>query len=305
MTIRTCLRLWVAMLTFLICGTNAHAIDPENHEALTKQAVTAYRQCIKWLGVRDALSPGGDNIAQYTSLEDRDHLWRRLMNWHFYDAHDGTPQAMGWTFFGGEKSLHHLFRKHIKSLGAAIDEHRSGDVYEYSGRILHYIQDMTVPAHVAPNFHFKFIIDKSDPFDSMPEWKQSGTYTFIPSSDSCRVSPDSVADIPKGLNGILGNTADDTLTRIRKNIPVPATHRLYGKTWEYFWIIRDARAKYPATQSGFAPYGAPGRNSFRELCASDHQTCMSFFRRSYRKAIDASVKTLLLINAAYNAAMLK
>jgi hypothetical protein len=236
----------------------------------------------------------------FSGLEDESPLIKRYFNWHFYDAYKDEASAMGRSITGARKSLHHIFNERADSLIEALKKKQKDNTYEYTGRLLHYIQDMTVPVHVAPIYHYKYLwFDKSDYFDEMPEW---GTTPFKQTIDICIIEKVDIADAKERFNAILDKTANGTRNRIKEDILVQDGHRLKGKTWEEFWVLRnpDDDHKYSGTKPGFAPYGNQKMEGFKKLCtasSSDREVCLGFFKQSFDSAIAATVKTLLLINA--------
>lgn len=289
-------RVFLTLLVGIFFIGDVHAISKKNHQSVTTKAMEEYRKCTKRLGVADTLTKGEASIVKATQLEDK-ATFTRYFNWHFYDAYKDTEYAMGKSTTGAWKSLHHIYNKRADSLVDSFNESRSQDIYEYSGRLIHYIQDMTVPAHVAPIYHYKFRwIDRSDYFDSMPEWRTS---QFNPPSDLCDIEKTSLNDIKKRLNEILETTAKRTRDRIREKIVVNDGHSLKGKSWEEFWILRNPKndSAYSGTKLGFSPYGNQNREGFKNLCETDRDICIDFFKQSFQEALISTVKALLLINS--------
>lgn len=294
----------IVVITIVITGYwftgNAYAISPENHRPVTRAAIGAYKTCTELLGVMDSLTEGIDTIVESSKLEDESPLIKRYFNWHFYDAYKDTEYAMGRSATGARKSLHHIYDERADQLIEALEKNRKQDIYEYTGRLLHYILDVTVPAHVAPIYHYKFLwFDQSDYFDEMPEWNTS---PYTKPEDLCRFDEAGIGDMKERLKMILDETAVGTRNRIRKNILVADGHRLSGKTWQEFWVIRnpDDDSRYSGTKYGFAPYGNEGREGFKKLCetsGSDHRVCLNFFKQSFDSAVTSIVKTLLLVNS--------
>jgi hypothetical protein len=287
----------VIMVSCTFTG-NSYAISKEKHPFVTREAIKAYTSCIEQLGVEDTLNDGSGLIVESTEFEDEFSL-TRYFNWHFYDAfHITQPKfSMGKSITGARKSLHYIYNERINSLIESIENKTNNDVYEFTGRVLHYIQDMTVPAHVAPIYHYKIpLIDRSDFFDSMPEWK---TAIFNPPKDLCNIKVTNIHGLNDYANKILEETAQDTIRHIQELINVPEEHELNGKTWEEFWIVRKPEndESYSGVKYGFSPYGKKGRNGFEKLCSADKDTCLGFFQESYDAAITSTVKVLLYINA--------
>lgn len=278
----------------------AYAISPENHRSVTRIAIKEYRACTEQLRVQDSLSEGKRDIENFTKLEDESPLIKRFFNWHFYDAYRDTEDEMGLAVTGARKSMHHIYTEHENRLIDAIRKKRKEAIYEYTGRLLHLIQDMTVPAHVAPIYHYKFFwFDESDNFDEMPEWSNT---TFTKPDDLCQFDKVDISDLKQRLDLILDRTALETRARMREKIPIDDNHRLAGKTWQEFWIIRkpDDDSRYSDTYHGFAPYGNEGREGFKKLCqspGSGQRACLDFFKKSFHSAVTSTVKTLLLVNS--------
>ena len=293
-----------AVFTMVVTGYgfigNAHAISPENHRPVTRVAISAYKACTEQLAVKDTLSEGIEAIVEFSKLEDESPLIKRYFNWHFYDAYNDTEYAMGESATGARKSLHHIYDEHAEQLIEALEKNRKEDIYEYTGRLLHLIQDMAVPAHVAPIYHYKFLwFDQSDYFDEMPEWNTS---PYTKPEELCRFDVAGISDMKEKLNVILDDAALGTRNRIREKILVDDGHRLTGKTWQEFWVIRnpDDDSRYSGTKYGFAPYGNEGREGFRKLCetsGSDREVCLNFFKQSFDSAVTSTVRTLLLVNS--------
>jgi hypothetical protein len=291
--------------SFLIAGIlktgNALAVHPDIHRHVTSVSETVYLDCLKQLGFKNSLKNGMNRIVMFSGQEDISPVLQRFFNWHFFDAYrDDEANAMSRHFTGARMSLHHIYNEHADDLTEALLNEQGNEVYELTGRLLHYIQDMTVPAHVAPIFHYTFVIfDRSDYFDGMPEWRTS---SFTPKPDTCTFEKVKLADLKQQLNVILNKTALVTRDRIKEQIPVPENHPLSGKTWEEFWVLRKPEddEKYMDTIKGFAPYGNQGRGGFERFCNgsdSERDACLSFFMGSYESAISSTVEMLLLINS--------
>jgi len=294
----------VAAFAIILAGCcfigNAYAISPEYHRTLTIAAIREYRACLEELAAQDTLAEGTTAIADFTKIEDESPLIKRALNWHFYDAYRGTEHEMGLAVTGARKSMHHIYAEHEARLIDALKKNHQDGIYEYTGRLLHLIQDVTVPAHVAPIYHYKFFwFDNSDNFDEMPEW---GTSTFTKPEDLCQVDEVDISDLKERLDSILTRTALETRGRIREEIFLDEGHRLAGKTWQEFWVVRDPvdDSAYVGTYYGFAPYGNEGREGFRKLCespGSGRRACLHFLKQSFDRAVTSTVKTLLLVNS--------
>ena len=299
MSVARLLSICAVIVTCDLFPGTAQAVHPDKHMVITRLAFSEYQDCLRTLSVEDTLSRGIGSIAEHSGLEDISPILERFFNWHFYDAYRDTDAAMGSTMLGSRKSLHHIYDERIAALLDAVNQSDEDSYYEYTGRILHFIQDMTVPAHVAPIYHYKFIwFDKSDYFDEMTEWESTA---YSKTGDLCEFDRVDKQELQVQLNLILNETAFRTRKRVMQNIPAPDGHLLHGRTWEAFWVIRDPAEedRYVDTMSGFAPYGPEGNEGFGKLCETpgvDRQLCLDFHRRSFDDVITYTVKALLTIN---------
>jgi hypothetical protein len=145
----------------------ACALDAELHKIYTERAARLYvQQCHgKVIGKQ------GETIAQGTFDEDADHsignMWIRGTNWHFYNRGNQYEVDIASPVV---KVLDRVFTARItdfdRTIGKIVDASDHKNIYNKAGRVLHYIQDMSVPSHVVPVFHYKFlgagVIDKVD-----------------------------------------------------------------------------------------------------------------------------------------------
>jgi hypothetical protein len=286
----------------LLFSSTGYTISKDKHQVVTINAINAYQNCLQKLGLEDSLKAGVSVIAEATKEEDESPLLERYFNWHFYDAYRETDLYMGLSLTRANKSLHCIYNKRVDSLVSAIKNENIEQIYKYTGSVIHYIQDMTVPAHVAPIYHYNFIIDKSDYFDEMPEWLTGINPLTVA---ECNSFNSNSQDINYELNSLLNNTAEITRTRIKQVITASQGHELNGKTWEQFWVLRDPNKEksYPwYIKSGFSHYGEKGNEGWKKFCEPSNSInrglCMSFFNKSHTSAIYNSVRALLLINNA-------
>ena len=297
--------IFILLTIAYVFNVNSYAISKDIHESVTQKAIVAYQDCTKQLGVNDSLTDGVITIAKATKWEDEWPLLSRYFNWHFYDAYkDDKEHSMKLSATGARKSLHYIYNDRADSLVDALHNKTKEDIFEYTGRLIHYVQDMTVPAHVAPIYHYKFLyLDESDYFDEMTEWKTS---SFTADSNTCKFETTDIDKLKEQLNTILDNTAKKTRKRIASTIDVTKEHALYKKTWEVFWPLRKSidDSTYKNTKSGFSQYSVEqGREGFRKLCEVDDinkTICMKFFMKSFNTTISSTVEMLLLINSINN-----
>ncbi|WP_150775485.1 hypothetical protein, partial [Pseudomonas fluorescens] len=141
-------------------STPAFAFNPELHSAYALRAAQAYQRC-PGVKLPEQLA---EALAAGTDAEDSNLLTlpQRATNWHFYNRNKKLE-----PFWFANRSLDVIFSKRIEKLNALLAEPDADPVavYEQAGRVLHYIQDMSVPGHVVPAYHAKLPGNDPDPFD--------------------------------------------------------------------------------------------------------------------------------------------
>jgi hypothetical protein len=288
--------------------SEAKAFEKDAHIVITGKILDQYNRCAEYFGRSGVLEMDADEIKHFSKMEDESPLLQRAMNWHFYDAYRDTPDAMPKRWFLIKTHLHDIFKVRLSGLEHAISENAHRRVNENAGRVLHYIEDMAVPAHVGPIYHAApgssflqrlVVRNEPDAFDEMPLIYPDELDFELPLT-AC----DRLDDHELSLTGILFALASDTRDEMRRRIPV-TNDELKGKTFEeVYWNIKKADApgvRFP----GFAGYGAAGREGFdpkHERCQNGPtNVCLDFFRDRYQALIRAGVRALLLIQEAVRA----
>lgn len=132
----------------LLSSVSASAYKPDLHAKLTIAAFDALNSC---LGKNIYSVSTAKFVAQKNHAEDN-VTPERLANWHFYAPEHRHVKSVGLM----KKTLHDLFDK--KEAAMLTAENKKA----LAGSLLHYIQDVSVPAHVVPVFH------GFDAFDGYP-----------------------------------------------------------------------------------------------------------------------------------------
>lgn len=262
----------------------AQAFDAERHPEFTRQAVELYRKC---KGV-SLSKESAEALAEGTENEDASilTLGQRVANWHFYNR-DGKLRD---SWFAN-RSLDVIFAKRNDELEVllAAEPRDPVKIYERAGRVLHYIQDMSVPAHVVPIYHVTLpLLGGGDSFDAYqpkelvgPPWSAAACQELRPS-----VTEDS--GFPRAR---LEATAQSTLQRIGQ-LGKPES----GHGWEKYWIYpspdRSERSNgwgsYPEGGCEFVVGGAaPGCKSREQLDA--------LFTPQYQDVLLNSVRMLIYL----------
>ena len=191
----------------------------------------------------------------------QDDVLRKFALWHFYspDVHiEGSFWEANWL--NGDTSLDRFFSRLTDRLESAQDP---DTVVGTAGAMLHYVQDVAVPAHVVPIFHPIFGVPRVIYGDKV----DGAAFTpATPGEDeaTCARLLDGEGGAPSPFPTILNQTAAATLAAVKQAIP-PAMITMEGdpqllprveRSWALFWDLRRH-------EDGFADYGCGG-NVFGE-----------------------------------------
>jgi hypothetical protein len=260
------------------------AYDAARHPVYTNQAVIAFRGCGYTLPASAA-----EALAAGTQNEDTAplNLYDRSTNWHFYNR---EGRLRPWAL--GNRSLDLIFAKRAQALEIALrGESNINDVYHRAGQVLHYIQDMSVPAHVAPAFHMKLPLwDRSDPFDNFTAPVDSAPFALT--SKQCSELSDQITTDPVTATTLLTNAAKRTLSAISPSAGGGETN---DTDWRNYWI-------YPSNDQTDAAHGwgAYGHCVFAKRpqqsgCKNQKQE-EALFELQYQRTLADSVRMLIYLD---------
>jgi hypothetical protein len=183
------------------------------------------------------------SIIQGADDEDTTEPVNRATNWHFYRAKNSTIPKRTRLLF--KTTSEDILNKRIDSMSDS--DTNSEAFYNYLGRIIHHIQDMSTPSHVMPIYHGPKVPLKlgwgmiDDHFESFMEKNDSQ----ISAEDVD--TPISIDDI-KDYEDIYKKAADDMLQNILKVEEVIAD-RPYSLFWKHCTEEEYSKVK------GFGVYG--------------------------------------------------
>lgn len=264
----------------------AFGFDPELHGKYTEAAFTLYREhCQPTL----SSEAGGSTV---TGVKAEDGLTpTRASNWHFYNR-DGQVRRAWW---GAERNLDAVLRQRIRELEKRLEtrEPDPSEIYKAAGRVLHYIQDMSVPAHVVPIYHGPGLKDRVDGYppsggDALRKAVQEELGQNLQERGCEWLRPGN----PEGsssdfFQNLLDSTAQTTLRAIgQTNSPDAGSER-----WLKFW----GSSRNP---KGFAEYGPC---SFEagidpETCGGVNDAALDrFYQDRYRQTLENTVRVFLYL----------
>lgn len=267
------------------CGVRSFdvfAFDANLHKEYTASAFGLYlKHCAPKLP-KARRTVVGEIFAQGSQDEDDTQLLLRAQNWHFYNRYGSVKNNWANT------TLDWIFEERARHLNEAIASRpiQWEVIYARAGRVVHYLQDMSVPAHVAPIYHVKlrllfYSADKRDLLDGYPY--QAELSKFL-TAGGCA---DLRRDIPKrgyaNLRSMLDATAQHTIQAIRR------------PPWRRYWGDPAENSERDQDLPGFANYGPC---HFIVGHCDNKDTLDEFFAERYRRVIEDTVRVLLYLESS-------
>lgn len=218
------------------------------HKTITRLATQICKDRLS-----DEMGENFEMIIQGSEEEDTTELKKRSMNWHFYRSNGNIPEHYKKLGMNFRPTSEHIFSERIGDMSGygRYDQRR----YNYLGRIIHHIQDMSTPSHIIPIYHGpKF------PLKLSMGYIKDHFEDFIERNDE-RVRGlelDEVPDIDSTttLYTLYRNSADDMLKNILK-MEDPIEDRPYSLFWKHSSEKEHKRLK------GFGVYGK-GQKYFKK-----------------------------------------
>jgi len=242
----------VLCLMFGLASPTALALDRARHVIPTQNAAWIYNQCLEALKLESRPILATELAALLAGVESMDDAsLRRGWNWHFYDAEKPEERVMKRLFpLMIRRSLHHDFgRLHQQLEVELLGQNRFFESVKIAAEILHYLQDMAVPAHVAPIYHGP---GKADNFDS---YRMS---TRLPAVTLAELGGcNSLSENTDHAEQLLHRVAAGTRAAIESEFLFPKGQRA---TWEIFWRLWPNNPASAKPKQGFSTYGECGPN---------------------------------------------
>ncbi len=218
----------ISVYALTILSTHiAFGYESSTHGRISNDALATLKNCnIEIHQLRRV-----ENIAQGSIEEDTTDTALRLSNWHFYNTYGNLKQ--GPLIY---ESLDNIFKYRNEKLIENIQFQRADSITNSLGRVLHYIQDMFVPAHVVPVFHGK-PFDRTDAFDNY-QLDESERASLISSVDCNSLKSNAEDKFTTYKNNqniflinqqILNRSAHSTLKQLSSKIEDQSV------LWNYFW----------------------------------------------------------------------
>jgi hypothetical protein len=266
-------------------SSSAFAFSPKLHSAYTLKAAQTYQNCT---GVKlpnqltEALAKGTD--AEDSSMLT---LHQRTTNWHFYNRNHALE-----PFWFANRNLDVIFAKRVEALNTLLanPDADTVKVYEQAGRVLHYIQDMSVPGHVVPAYHAKLPGNHPDPFDEFESIE--GLPVFGLSEGQCQDLRGEADKADASPRRFLNDAATATL-QVIEQIDVAGKPIVDG-AWKGYWV-------YPSpdpddARKGWGEYGTCEftKGVVKADCKSEEEL-MALFEQQSLQTLKNSVLMLFYL----------
>jgi hypothetical protein len=284
----------VASVSLVVClaltSFRAEAFSVTNHALITEAATRFIRSCIyadpeRWATLDTIDDHTGTLIACNLHQDD---LARKSILWHFYGRGElikGTVPQGEWISV--EDSFDSYYRMVV---GQLKDAATKGMAVGSVGALLHYVQDVCVPAHVIPIYHPKPLWN-GDAFDGFPF--QATAMTSDP--PTCERLLSSSSDT---FETLLQETAGRTMAAIEEKIPdkdltVRGAVKDGKKGWHFFWNTKRDKGlgSYACGDNNF---GNVGFDCDHASISVNPDAYVAFALKQQLTAVEATVRALLV-----------
>lgn len=258
-------------------------MKPTTHKKITKLALEFCKDKLS-----SKILEHSSSIIQGTDDEDTTKPINRALNWHFYRAENSKiPKRVRLWF---KPTSEDILDKRIDSM-QGCDEN-SDEFYNFLGRIIHHIQDMSTPSHAMPIYHGPKVPLKlawgmiDDNFEIFMEKNDSLIST---KNIDIQISIDDI----QGYKDIYHKAANDMLKNILK-VDEDIASRPYSYFWKHYTEEEYSKIK------GFGMYGEC-HNYFLEVPRNNQynitkETLLNIQDVITTHAITNTCKALLYIN---------
>lgn len=228
------------ILIVFIFTSKSYAYSVDNHKDLTRISIKIFNQCASDSFEESWITPLDETeefrLIDGSYSEDEDYF-DKTTNWHFYDREGSIGRESPLKIFKkiiAEPTMHSRFNQleiTVRNL-VKIDGIRSWQPYEAAGKLIHYLQDVTVPAHVVPIFH-----PLNDGFgDSFDDYQVNETELLKKFDVNFCNEMKSLKN--KSYNSILDFYANQTFIALNNSIDDLTGDQGDPIKWNVFWNIK-------------------------------------------------------------------
>lgn len=211
-------------------------MHPKVHQALTNMTLATFASRLP-----DVIKTHTKQIIDGVKAEDNWWEPSRSMHWHFY-RRKGSHILEKTRWLRMRPTSEYILAKRVEKMQSyAIDDPKR---YEYLGRVLHHIQDMSTPSHARPVYHDPILHDHYESFmvDALK------MQTFKPDI------PDTVIVQEDDFITLYRNAAESTL-HFMDIYTVSATVNGQGKELPLSVFWEDSTIREDKKHPGFGHFG--------------------------------------------------
>ncbi len=277
----------VLSLLFISMVSTSYGYNPNNHQLLSKFISTQYNRCVNHIGAGDGITKLTTLETKYFALgaehEDTSSPISRALNWHLYRANEYLPKN---SFFDSTNKT--IFHRRITQVERFTQMGLNYRIrYYYLGRLLHHLQDMTVPAHTAAIYHSNPPFGKQDSFE-LYDIDQEFFDSFQITTEKC----EELFSENIEWYELLTRTAERTIASTKETIP----NTEY--TWESFWMPYDNNLRSIFKIKGFGKYGELG-NTYGTNSAIPMDVYKEYKMKRMKEAVYSTIIGIMKYQTTY------
>jgi len=257
-------RVGLILALLMLFSTQLSAYSLKNHEQITAGASALINQC-RQHELLTTLNPEPQLPVLIAYNLDQDQILRKARLWHFPFDKKQPPLKSATSWVGNTLVLStsfNIWSDYLYAQAQLTTQHK--ELYPAMGALLHYIQDVSVPAHAVPIFHpVRYFPPKADGFDS---WQQFNPYPWLQDEAQLKKVCGEIAAQTGNGQSILQATQQQTRDNIRAGVGLN-----FGLTLEPNADLNAAPSVwlklYPIDApkpDGFAQYGCDSGGDYGE-----------------------------------------
>ena len=279
----------LCFVMIMLACIKSHGYSLQNHEQITRDAVKLINLCVQEKHI-ETLSPSAqlDVLIEYNLQQDQ--LLRKARLWHFPDNKQFPLEKSATSWIGNSlviSTSFNVWSDYLASQARSSTEHQA--VYPAMGALLHYVQDVAVPAHAVPIFHpVRYFPPKADGFDS---WDRFNSYPWLEDGSALKTICTQLSSNDKSVADIISHTLESTRNNILKGRNLADGQ---GNMWLKLYPVNGPK------QYGFAQYGCGSEGEFgmqKIMCDNQvfhvaKQTYINFASGQRNLAVQASAQLI-------------
>ncbi len=247
-------RVGLILALLMLFDTQALAYSLKNHEQITADASALINQC-RQHELLTTLNPEPQLPVLIAYNLDQDQLSRKARLWHFPFDKKQPPLKSATSWVGNTLVLStsfNIWSDYLYAQAQLTTQHK--ELYPAMGALLHYIQDVSVPAHAVPIFHpVRYFPPKADGFDS---WQQFNPYPWLQDENQLKKVCGEIAAQTDNGQSILQATQQQTRDNIRAGVGLKMN--IEPSVWLKLYPIDAPKP------DGFAQYGCDSGGDYGE-----------------------------------------